>query len=78
MHVQRAPLGLTEGFAKSFYASSTGRLALLQLLCSQERKKMVEEFLKRNIQNLNVRPSGARCIAAFKSNVVLFLLIANV
>ena len=54
--------GLAQGFAESFYTSSTGRLAILQLLSSQERKKMVEELLKRNKQNLNVRPSGARCI----------------
>ena len=59
--IQRAPLGLTQGFAISFYTSSTGQLALLQLLSSQERKKMVEELLERNKQNLNVRPSGARC-----------------
>ena len=43
--IQRAPLGLTQGFAISFYTSSTGQLALLQLLSSQERKKMVEELL---------------------------------
>ena len=58
--MQLAPLGLTQGFAKSFYTSSTGQLAIL-LLSSQERKKIVVELLNRNNQNLNVRPSGARC-----------------
>ena len=45
--LQRAPLGLTLGFVISFYVSSTGRLAILQLLSSQARKKMLEELLKR-------------------------------
>ena len=45
--IQRAPLGLTLGFDISFYVSSTGRLAILQLLSSQARKKMLEELLKR-------------------------------
>ena len=48
VNLQRAPIGLTQGFAINFYASSTGRLALLHLLPSQERKKMVKELLKKN------------------------------
>ena len=69
--VPGAPLGLTQGFAISLYTSSTGRLAILQLLSIQERMKMVEELLTRNKQNLNVRPSGARCLCF---NISLFLL----
>ena len=45
--VQCAPLGLTLGFYISFYVSSTGRLAILQLLSSQARKKKLEELLNR-------------------------------
>ena len=35
-----------------------------QLLSSQARDKMFKELLKRNKQNLNVRPSGARCMTS--------------
>ena len=42
----------------SFDASSTCRKAILQLLSSRERKKMVEDPLKINKQNLNVRSSA--------------------
>ena len=59
--IQHAPLGQTQDYAVSFYASSTGQLALLQLLFSQEREKMVKELLKINKQNLNVRPSDPCC-----------------
>ena len=59
--LQSVPLGLTQGFVKIFFKSSTGRLAIPQLMSSQARSKMLKELLKRNKENLNVRPSGARC-----------------
>ena len=59
--LQSVPLSLTQGFVKRFFKSSTGRLAIPQLLSSQARSKMLKELLKRNKDNLNVRPSGARC-----------------
>lgn len=49
--VHHAPLGLTPGFVTSFYVSYLSLLARLQLLSSQEKKKMIEELLKRLKQN---------------------------
>ena len=59
--LQRAAVGQTQGFVKRFLESSTGWWAILQLLCSQARNILHEELLKRNKQNLNVRPIAARC-----------------
>ena len=61
--LQRAALGLSQGFVISFLESSTGLRAMRQLLCCQAREKLQEELLKRNIQNLHDRPSAAVCIA---------------
>ena len=59
--VQRAALGQSQGLVKSLPESPTGWLAILQLLCSQERRNLQEELLKRNKQNLDDRPSAAGC-----------------
>ena len=64
--LQSVPLGLTQGFVKRFFKSSTGRLAIPQLMSSQASSKMLKELLKRNKENLNVRPSGARCYRLFQ------------
>ena len=62
--LQRAALGRTQGFVKSLLQSSTGRWAMIQLLCSQAKEKLQEELLKRNKHNLYVRPSAARCTSS--------------
>ena len=60
MIVQRAALCLSQGFVISFLESSTGRWAMLQLLCSQSREKLRGELLeKKKKQNLRDRPSTA-------------------
>ena len=44
-HLQRAALSLTQGFVKSFLQNSTGNLAMLQLLCSKAKEKLLEELM---------------------------------
>ena len=46
-YLQRAALGLSQGFVISFLESSTGGWAMLQLLCSQAREKLQEELLEK-------------------------------
>ena len=59
--IQSRALGHFQGFVKSFLGCSTGRWAILQLLCSQARRKLKEELLKKNKQNLQKQPNAGRC-----------------
>ena len=45
--LQSTALGHFQGFVKSFLGCSTGRWAILQLLCSQARRKLKEELFKK-------------------------------
>ena len=68
---QSGALGLTQGFVTCFPESSTGWLAIPQLLCSQAKNKLHEELLKRNKRNLNVRPSAPLCRSgSFSRNLI--------
>ena len=46
-YLQRAALGQSQGFVKNYPESSIGCRGMLQLLCSQARKKLQEELLKK-------------------------------
>ena len=59
--LQRGALGLTQGFVTSFPESSIGCWAKPHLLSSQAKNKLPKELLKRNTQNLSVRPSAPLC-----------------
>ena len=45
--VQSVSIARYQGLAKSYCGSSLGRWAILQLLCSQARRKLKEEFPKK-------------------------------
>ena len=60
--IQSRALGHFQGFVKSFLGCSTGRWAILQLLCSQARRKLKEELFKKNKQNLQKQPNAGRCM----------------
>ena len=45
----------------SLLRSSTGRWTDTMLLCSQERKKLQQELLRKHKQNLTKWPDGAEC-----------------
>ena len=66
-HLQRAALGQSQGLVKSLLESSTGWLAILLLLCSEARKNLQEELLRKIKQNLDDRPSAAGCTVYFIS-----------
>ena len=51
-----------QGFVASFLESFTGWWAITQLLCSKPHNKLHKELLKRNKQNLYVRPSAPLCV----------------
>ena len=62
MNIQRAALGLTQGYQVLSKVFLRVPRAMLQLLYSQAREKLQEELLKRNKQNLYVRPNAALCM----------------
>ena len=68
VYLQRGAVGLTQGLVISFAESSIGWRAMLQLLYSQKGNKLQEELLKRNKQNLNVRPTATRCSEKLEGN----------
>ena len=50
--IQSTVLGHYQGFVKSFLGRSTVRWAILQLLCSQARRKLKEKLLNKRAMAL--------------------------
>ena len=62
VRVQGPVLGLFQGLVKSFLSNSTGKWTILQLLCSQARKKLWKQIsAKKNKQNLSNQANAGPC-----------------